>query len=43
MIVCEFFDDELEKITRRIPLSYETIGILDDITIYPAKHFVTSK
>ena len=43
VITCEFFGDELEKITRRIPLTYEIIEELEEAVIFPAKHFVTSR
>ncbi len=39
----EFFGDELERITRSEPLSHTIHAVLDDIVIFPAKHFVTEK
>lgn len=43
MITLEFFWDELERISRRTPLTYEFREDLSSIKIYPAKHFVTEK
>ncbi|MDD4873843.1 MAG: excinuclease ABC subunit UvrB [Dehalococcoidales bacterium] len=39
----EFFGDEVERMIRIDPLSGEFLSILDNIDIYPAKHFVTSR
>jgi len=38
----EFFGEELERITRLDPLTGELLSELDEINIFPAKHFVTS-
>ena len=38
----EFFGDEVERIVRIDPLTGELLAELDEIDIYPAKHFVTS-
>ncbi|MDD3264722.1 MAG: excinuclease ABC subunit UvrB, partial [Dehalococcoidales bacterium] len=38
----EFFGDELERIIRLDPLTGEFLAELEEIDIYPAKHFVTS-
>jgi len=38
----EFFGDEIEKLKVINPLTGEVIKDLDRISIYPAKHFVTS-
>jgi excinuclease ABC subunit B len=38
----EFFGDEVEKITLADPLTGEVIGARDQITVFPASHFVTS-
>jgi len=38
----EFFGDEIEKLKVINPLTGEVIKNLDRISIYPAKHFVTS-
>ena len=39
----EFFGDEVERITVVDPLTGEVQGSKDDITIYPASHFVAGK
>jgi excinuclease ABC subunit B len=36
-----FFGDEIEEITRLNPLTGEVLGKLDQLDIYPAKHYVT--
>lgn len=38
----EFFGDELERIIRLDPLTGEFLAELEEVDIYPAKHFVTS-
>ncbi len=38
----EFFGDEVERIVEIDPLTGELIAVLDMVSIYPAKHFVTS-
>ena len=38
-----FFGDEVESIERRDLLTGETIDVLKSITIFPAKHFVTTE
>ncbi|MDD2471386.1 MAG: excinuclease ABC subunit UvrB [Dehalococcoidales bacterium] len=38
----EFFGDELERIIRLDPLTGEFLAELENIDLYPAKHFVTS-
>ncbi|HEY3331632.1 MAG TPA: excinuclease ABC subunit UvrB [Capsulimonadaceae bacterium] len=38
----EFFGDEVEKITLVDPLTGEVVQSKDEITIFPASHFVTS-
>ena len=43
IIRVEFFGDEVEKITLADPLTGEIIGMRDEITIFPASHFVTSE
>jgi excinuclease ABC subunit B len=37
----EFFGDEIERITEIDPLTGEVVTEMDDIEIYPAKHFIT--
>ncbi len=43
IIRVEFFGDEIEKITLADPLTGEVIGARDQITVFPASHFVTSQ
>ena len=38
----EFFGDEIEKITQIEPVSGNEIQVLDQIAIYPAKHYIIS-
>src|SRR5438876_542833 len=38
----EFFGDEIERITRFEPLTGEKIELLEAVTIYPGKQFVTT-
>ncbi|AQU02827.1 MAG: excinuclease ABC subunit UvrB [Dehalococcoides mccartyi] len=38
----EFFGDEIERIVSLDPVSGELLADIDEINIYPAKHFVTS-
>ncbi|MCL2136756.1 MAG: transcription-repair coupling factor [Coriobacteriia bacterium] len=33
----EFFGDDVEQIKRLVPITYQSIGALDNLTIYPAK------
>ena len=42
IIRISFFGDEIEKITLADPLTGEVIGAKDQITVFPASHFVTS-
>ena len=37
----EFFGDEVERITEIDPLTGEVLRVLDEIEIFPAKHFIT--
>ncbi|MDO8532707.1 MAG: excinuclease ABC subunit UvrB [Dehalococcoidia bacterium] len=39
----EFFGDEVERILRVDPVTGEFLGEVQDISIYPAKHWVTSQ
>ena len=39
----EFFGDDVERILSIDPLTGEILHDLDEISIYPAKHFVTSR
>jgi len=38
----EFWDDEVERLTRRDPLTKNSREVLEEMTIFPAKHFVMS-
>jgi excinuclease ABC subunit B len=38
----DFFGDEVERILHLDPLTGEVLADLDEIDVYPAKHFVTS-
>ena len=38
----EFFGDEIEKITEVEPFTGEILGEMDEVTIFPAKHSVTT-
>ncbi|KSV18747.1 excinuclease ABC subunit B [Dehalococcoides mccartyi] len=38
----EFFGDEIERIVSLDPVSGELLADIDELNIYPAKHFVTS-
>lgn len=39
----EFWDDDLEKISEVDPFTGEILGELDEVTIFPAKHAVTTE
>lgn len=39
----EFWDDEIERISAFEPLTYKVTDILDEVYIYPANLFVTTK
>ena len=39
----EFFGDDVERITSLDPLTGEILNEMDEVSIYPAKHFVTSQ
>jgi excinuclease ABC subunit B len=39
----EFFGDDIEKIMSLEPLTGEILKELDEVSIFPAKHFVTSR
>lgn len=39
----EFWDDEIEKITEVEPFTGELMAELDEVTIFPAKHAVTTE
>ncbi|MBN1935915.1 MAG: excinuclease ABC subunit UvrB, partial [Anaerolineae bacterium] len=37
----ELWGDEIERITRVMPLTGEVIATVDELEVYPAKHFIT--
>jgi len=39
----ELWGDDVERISRINPLTGETIAVLDQLAIYPARHFVTQR
>jgi excinuclease ABC subunit B len=39
----DYFGDEVERILQLDPLTGEVLAEMDDVAIYPAKHFVTSQ
>src|SRR5688500_15198703 len=39
----ELWGDEIERISKINPLTGETIAVLEQAAIYPAKHFITSR
>ena len=39
----EFWDDEIERITEVEPFTGEVMGDLEEVTIFPAKHAVTTE
>ncbi len=39
----ELWGDEVERISRINPLTGQTIAVLDQLAIYPARHFVTQR
>lgn len=39
----EFWDDDLEKMTEVDPFTGEILGEMDEVTIFPAKHSVTTE
>lgn len=38
----EFFGDDIERIVQKVPITNEIITSFDEITIFPAKHFISS-
>ncbi|MDD2891348.1 MAG: excinuclease ABC subunit UvrB [Candidatus Gracilibacteria bacterium] len=38
----EFFGDDIERIVQKVPITNEVITSFDEITIFPAKHFISS-
>jgi excinuclease ABC subunit B len=43
VIKIEFFGDEIENLTIIDPLTGEVKSIIDEITVYPAKHYVANE
>lgn len=43
VIRIEFFDDEIESITEYESLTYKKLNKIDDVAIYPAKHYLTNE
>ena len=43
MYTIEFWGDEISQITRRNPLTGEIYEYLNEVTVFPAKHTVTTK
>src|SRR5690606_9913288 len=43
VIRIEFFGDEIDRIVEVDPVTGEILGERDQVTIYPASHFVTSE
>ena len=41
--VFEYFGDEVERILRMNPVTGEVIDELNELWVYPATHYVTSK
>src|SRR5581483_6932372 len=39
----ELWGDEVERISKINPLTGDTIAQLDQVAVYPAKHFVTQR
>lgn len=38
----EFFGDDIERMVQKIPITNEVVTSFDEITIFPAKHFISS-
>ena len=38
----EFFGDEIDRIMRVNPLTGDVLGVVDDVSVYPATHYATS-
>ncbi|HBB26920.1 TPA: excinuclease ABC subunit B [Candidatus Gracilibacteria bacterium] len=38
----EFFGDDIERIVQKVPITNEIITSFDEITVFPAKHFISS-
>lgn len=38
----EFFGDDIERIVQKVPITNEVVTSFDEITIFPAKHFISS-
>lgn len=38
----EFFGDDIERIVQKVPITNEIVTSFDEITVFPAKHFISS-
>lgn len=38
----EFFGDDIERIVQKVPITNEIVTSFDEITIFPAKHFIST-
>lgn len=38
----EFFGDDIERIVQKVPITNEIITSFDEITVFPAKHFIST-
>ncbi|NDK19451.1 excinuclease ABC subunit UvrB [Candidatus Gracilibacteria bacterium] len=38
----EFFGDDIERIVQKVPITNEVVTSFDEITVFPAKHFISS-
>lgn len=38
----EFFGDDIERIVQKVPITNEIVTSFDEITVFPAKHFIST-
>ena len=38
----EFFGDDIERIVQKVPITNEIVSFFDEITVFPAKHFIST-
>lgn len=38
----EFFGDDIERVVQKVPITNEIVTSFDEITVFPAKHFISS-